>query len=251
MDIVGMPSGGPNIVGWPYALAPWRPEPSAPAASFDLYWRRLTTAGVPVGAWQLYGNFPVGALVDVPFNPVQDYHVEFSVISRSADGTPSELDPELGVRTTTLFNRQRAQVAGLDEHVPTVTLAPSVAQAEGTNEWIVFTPAPGNHAATLTDGEIWVEKSDDPAVHETWPITDSPWHRIPQKPYPCKLRYRWRNQSTEDAGSGRGVSAWSPYANAAEAGAAVPPPSPSEVLSTFSYDANDSRAGIQKGIVTE
>lgn len=249
MDIVAMPSGGPNVVGWPYALPPWRPAPTAPAASVDLYWRRLTTEGVPVGAWQLYGNFPVGTLVDVPFNPVQDYHVEFSQITRSADGTPSETDPELGVRMTTLFDRGRAQVAGIDEHVPTVTLAPAVAKAEGTDEWVVFTPAPDAHGATVTDGTVRVQKADDAAAFIDYPVPASPSHRIRQEGYACTIKYRWRNQSSEDAGNGRGVSAWSPAAPAAEAGAAAPPPPASEVVQTFDYDPADSRAGIERGIV--
>jgi hypothetical protein len=106
MDIVGMHSGGANIVGWPYALPRWQPAPSAPAASVDVYWRRVLPTGIVASRWQLLGNFSLYAQVDFPFTPDTDHYVEFSSVSRSADGTPSVSDPEDGVRMSVPFNRE-------------------------------------------------------------------------------------------------------------------------------------------------
>lgn len=106
MDIVAMSSGGANIVGWPYALPRWQPEPSAPAASVDVYWRRILPTGIVASGWQVLGNFSLYAAVDFPFTPDTDHYVEFSSISRSADGTPSASDPEDGVRMSIPFHRE-------------------------------------------------------------------------------------------------------------------------------------------------
>jgi hypothetical protein len=102
----------------------------------------------------------------------------------------------------------------------------------------------------LTGCDLHVQKAADATVFDEWLLLAvSSSHRIDQKTYPSKIKYRWRNQSTEDAGNGRGVSAWSPLANAAELGAGTPDPSPSTVLPTYDPDPDDSRAGSGHGVI--
>ncbi|HEY0004538.1 MAG TPA: phage tail protein [Pyrinomonadaceae bacterium] len=131
-----------------------------------------------------------------------------------------------------------ASVAGVDEHVPTVTLAAMVSKIEAREDWLIITPAPDAYGATLTHGEIHIEKSDDADAFEVWPMDAGPTHVIPQKPYECEIKYRWHNGSAEDAGNGVGWSDWSPNATAAKIG--DPIQTPGEALDGFDFDPNDS-----------
>lgn len=248
MDLIAKDSGGHNLVAREQAEPHWYPAATAPAARVQV-WKR--NADQPPSAAVYVGTFEPGARVEIDFNPAFDRNVLLGTISLSADGTPSVTRLEDAVWAELIFERTSAPVGGIDAHVPTVTAAPTVAKAEAVDEWVVFTPAPDAYGATLTDGEIKVEKVDDASAYEVLPVPVSPHHRLAQKPYPCVISYRWRNQSSEDAGNGRGWSDWSPGAGGAEIGAPVPPPPVGGVLSTFTYDPNDSRAGIEVGVIAE
>jgi hypothetical protein len=220
------------------------------AHEVEMFLQELDAQGVPVGVAETLGRHAPDAKIVIRYTPVSpDRKVRVYAVAYSADGVADQQELRYATQATVLFNRPTVSVSGIDEHVPTVTLAPTVTKTEGFDEWVVFTPAPDAYGATVTDGEVWVEKADDATVHETWPVAVAPTHRVPQKAFASKMRYRWRNQSAEDAGDGRGWSAWSPYQTAAEIGAAVPPPPASDALTTFVYDAADSRAGIDRGVI--
>lgn len=147
-----------------------------------------------------------------------------------------------------------AAAAGIDEHVPAVALAPIIAKAVASDVWVVLTPMPDSNGATLTDCEIRVEKADHPTIFTVWPEAPGPTHRIDQTAYPAKVSYLYRNQSAEELtpGNGRSWSAWLPKADAAQIGAAVPPPpaaGPGGAPETFEPDPGDSRAGIQREVL--
>lgn len=247
MDIVSRRSGGQNIVSRPQARPNWYRGATAPAARAQV-WKR--NADQPPAAAVMVGVFELGQEYKLDYNPATDRNVVLGLNPLSADGTPCFTRPEDFVWAELPVERATVPVAGLDEHVPTVTLPPTIAKEDGADRWVVLTPAPDAYGATLTDGEIWVEKADDPAVY--WgniPIGTNALHIVGQENYPAKVRYRWRNQSSEDAGNGRGWSDWSPYADAAGAGDADQPPPVGDALTSFTFDANDSRAGIEKGVI--
>ena len=118
-----------------------------------------------------------------------------------------------------------APVGGLPEHVPTVTEEPTVARADDFN-WMVFTPAPAAYGTGTYRGEIRVRKADELAVETIWAIPVAGFHAITRTPYAALISYRWVNSSQEDAGQGRGVSAWSPEADGPALGDDTGLPSP-------------------------
>jgi hypothetical protein len=223
----------------------WQPDETVPAALIHVYRRErdeVPTAG------QIVGSYVPGQRVPLDFNPTRDRNVLFGAVTISAENVPSvsRLDDAPWVETP--FERERVAVAGLDEHVPTVTLAPTISRAV-TEEWIVFTPAPDAYGATVTDGEVRVRKASDDSMVATYPVPVSPSHRIEQPAFDCHVDYRWRNQSSEDLGSGRGWSDWSAVANAAGSSNATQPDPSSSVVATFEYDVNDSRNGHETGVI--
>jgi hypothetical protein len=245
MDLILKPSGGQNIVLRSQALLRYYPPATTHPVSVELFWRKV---GQKPGEALLVGKFSPGADIKIPYNPLTDGNIIFLTRSWSASGVPDVSSLDDAVSATLLVNPTLVSVSGIDEHVPMVTLAPTIAKAGGSDTWVVLTPAPDAFGATITDGEVRIEKAADATVFEIQPISDSPTHNIDQKPYASKISYRWRNQSTEDLGDGRGWSTWSPQANAAEIGAAIPPPSVSDAISTFTYDTHDSRAAIEREV---
>ncbi|MDT5061536.1 MAG: hypothetical protein QOH63_1995 [Acidobacteriota bacterium] len=245
MDIVAKDSGGINIVAREEAIPRYYPPATTHPVSVDLHWRKV---GQKPGEALHVGSFAPGATVKLPYNPLTDGDLIFSTRSWSANNVPDVSSLEDAYTRPLTVNPNIVSVGGIDEHVPTVTLAPTIAKASATDAWIVLTPAPDAYGATITDGQLRIEKADDASIFEVQPISDSPTHQIDQKPYASKISYRWRNQSTEDAGGGRGWSAWSPQSSAAEIGASVPPPPVSTAISTFTYDAHDSRAAIEREV---
>ena len=250
MNIVARRSGGQNVIGRPQARPNWYRPAGAPAARAQV-WKR--NADQAPSAAVLVGVFELGKEYSFDFNPVADRNVLLGVNPLAADGTPSFSRPEDFVWAELVVSRDHAAAAGLDDDVPTVTLAPTVAKSDVSDVLIVLTPAPDAYGATLTDCEIRVEKADDATVFTVWPEAPGPTHRIDQTAYPAKVSYRYRNQADEDGpDGGRGWSAWSPKTDAAEIGAAVPPPPASGAggaLETFEPDPEDSRAGIRREIV--
>lgn len=248
MNIVGMPSGGNNIVGWPFAVPRWYPPATAPAARVQV-WKH--NSGQPVSEATLVATAEPGQRVEIEFNPVTDRNVVLRTVSFSASGTPSVSNLEDAVAAEVIFERDMAVVLGNDEHVPQVTAAPSISKVENASDWIIFTTLPDADAGTLKVGRLRIRKADELAVERILYIPVAGFHRIEQTGYPAVIDYAWQNQANEDVGEGRGWSEWSPTADAAEAGAAVQPPPPAEVLPTVTFDANDSMQAIERGVIIQ
>lgn len=229
-------------------VAPYYPPATVGAARVEV-WVRNKDRGVDAAV--KVGEFRPGSDVDFNVGALGARDLLVATVSVSAGGVPSISDLNHADWHELNFTPGTGTAAGFDEHVPTVTVAPTIAKAEGGDQWIVFTPAPDDNGATLIGCDIHVEKASDAAVFDLWQMLPAgSSQRIDQKAYPCKIKYRWRNQSAEDAGDGRGVSAWSPQANAAEIGAGAPDPAPSTVLPTYDPDPFDSRAGIERDVLT-
>lgn len=229
-------------------VAPYYPPATVGAARVEV-WVRSKGKGVDTAI--MIGVFKPGADLDFGVDSASARDLLVAAIPVSAGGTPGVSDLNHAVWHELNYEPSTGTAAGFDENVPEVSEAPTIAKADTADEWIVFTPAPDAYGATLTGCDIHVEKASDASVFDLWqmlPVGSS--HRIDQKAYACRIRYRWRNQSPEDAGQGRGVSAWSPYANAAEIGSGSPDPSPSAVLPAFDPDPHDARAGIQTDVLT-
>lgn len=236
----------------PQARAPWQPAATVDAHVVEVWYQEIDAGGALVGSPIFFNTFTPPAAVSIHFATLTAAKtLRVWAMPVAADGTRGY--PELRFAPSEDFpiTGDSANVLAADEHVPTVTLAPTITKADGADDWIVLTRAPGDYGSTLTDGEIRVEKADDAAVFEVWPVPVSPQHRIAQKPFACIVSYRWRNQSAEDAGGGRGWSAWSPAAAAAEVGAAVPPQPVGVALATFVYDDNDSRAAVEREAIMQ
>jgi hypothetical protein len=241
---LGQPSAVARILA---GMPRYIPTPTVQPSHARVFMRDATVA--PKDA-QYMGDVAPGQTFDIESTPLAGRDVLVGLQSVSPDGTlnPTLLD-DLSWQPLN-YTPTTATVAGFDAHVPTVTTAPTIAKAENSDEWIVFTPAPDDNGSTLTGCDLHVQKAADATVFDEWMLLAvSSSHRIDQKTYPSKIKYRWRNQSTEDAGNGRGVSAWSPLANAAELGAGTPDPSPSTVLPTYDPDPDDSRAGSGHGVI--
>jgi hypothetical protein len=248
MDLVCKRSGGKNVVGRPQGRPAWYPTATAPVAQVEVYWKYDDEAPAAARLIDVFGQGQLGSL---HYNPTTDKNIQLATISISPSGTRSVRDLADAVWVTVLFARTATAVAGLDAHVPTVTIAPSVATAPGTlDQWLVFTPAPDANGATLTNGEIRVEKADDATVYEVWGIPVVAQWQIPKKAYACNIKYRWRNQSSEDSGNGRGWSSWSPNQSGAQSGSATPDPPASTVMPTFVFDPHDSLNGLSRGVIT-
>lgn len=246
MTLRDQEGGGAVLLLRDSSMPSYFPEPTTGAARVEL-WARDANKGIDT-AFKVAEGKPGGGF-SIPTAVLTNRDLLFTTISFSASGVPSS-DLARATWQTLSVTANAGTAAGLDGHVPTVTEAPVVAKAVTADEWVVFTPMPDAYGATLTGCDIHVEKASDSSVFEVWemlPVGAS--HRIEQKAYASKIRYRWRNQSAEDAGNGRGVSAWSPFANAAEIGAGTPNPAPGTVLSTFDPDPADSRAGIETGVI--
>jgi hypothetical protein len=248
--------GGIAVVLRDANVAPYYPPAAVGAARVEVWVR---SKGKGVDAAVKIGDFRPGSEVDFGVDSVGARDLLVATVSVSSGGTPSISDLNHAEWHELNYEPLTGTAAGFDEHVPTVTEAPTIAKADNSNDWIVFTPAPDDNGATLTGCDIHVEKASDATVFDLWqmlPVGSS--HRIDQKAYPCKIKYRWRNQSSEDAGNGpgivagdgRGISAWSPQSNAAEIGAGAPDPAPSAILPTFDPDPHDARAGIQTDVLT-
>lgn len=238
--------GGVSLVLRDQDEPPYYPAATVGAARVEV-WTRNRDKGVDSAI--KVGEFKPGGEVDFNVGALGSRDLLVATVSYSGSNIPSVSDLNHADWREINFTPSSATAAGFDEHVPTVTLAPTIAKAPNSDEWIVFTPAPDEYGATLTGVDIHVEKASDSSVFEVWQmLAAGSSHRIDQKAYPCKIKYRWRNQSAEDAGDGRGVSAWSPQAAAAEIGG-TPNPAPSTVLTTFDPDPEDSRAGVHKVVL--
>jgi hypothetical protein len=241
-------SGGAVLLLRDASTPYYYPAPSVGAARVVLYAR---DKGKGVDTAFIVAEGKPGGEFSIPYAALTGRTLLFATVTYSATGTPSVSNLEHADWQELDVAANTGTAAGFDEHVPTVTTAPTITKAENSSEWIVFTPAPDDNGSTLTGCDIHVEKSSDATVFDDWlmlPASSS--HRIDQKTFACRIKYRWRNQSTEDAGTGRGISAWSPTATAAEIGAAIPNPSPSSILTTFDPDPNDARAGRETGVLT-
>jgi hypothetical protein len=247
MDMTARDQGGGGVVllARDSSQPHYFPEPTAAAARVELY-ARDASKGIDA-AFKVAEGKPGGEF-SVPNAVLVGRDVLFATISYSASNTPSTDLARANWQPLTV-SASTGTAAGIDEHVPAVTLAPTVTKSDAGNFWLILTPMPDDFGATLTDCEIWAEKASDATVHTTWPEAPSPSHLIQQTAYAAKVRYRFRNQSDEDDGNGRGWSAWSPYSNAAEIGAGVPDPSPTTALATFDPDPGDSRAPVHKVVL--
>jgi hypothetical protein len=222
------------------------PAPTTGAARVVMYARDkgkgvdtafIATEGKPGGAFAM------------PYAALTGRDLLFATVTYSASGTPSVSDLEHADWQELSVIANTANAAGIDEHVPSQPPDPIVTKAESADQWIVLTQFPSQYASTLTDCQIQVTKADDATVFTPWNFAPAPTHRIDQTAYPAKIKVRFRNQSTEDAGDGRGWSPWSNEVTAAEVGAAVPPPPAGGTLGTFDPDPMDSRAGIERGVI--
>lgn len=230
-----------------FNVAPYYPPATVGAAWVEV-WVRNKDRGVDAAV--KVGVFKPGSDVDFNVGALGSRDLLVTAIPFSAAGVPSVSDLNHADWHELNFTPSAATAAGFDEHVPEVSEAPTVTKSDNADEWIVFTPAPDAYGATLTGCDVYVEKASDATVFEVWPMGVAYNHRIDQKTYACRIRYRWHSQSPEDAGDGRGVSAWSPYSNAAEIGAGSPDPSPSTILPSFDPDPHDARAGVQTDVLT-
>jgi hypothetical protein len=250
MDLILRPSGGRNIVLRPQARATWYPTATVDAHEVEVFWQELDADGMALGAPLSLGLHAPDARVTISYNPVSpDRKVRVYARAFSASGVPDVAELRDATQATVLFERTTVAVGGIDEHVPTVTLAPTIAKAEGTTDWIVITPAPSVFAATVKYGEIRVEKASDASVFEVWGLSVSKQERIPQKAFPCKISYRWWNQSGEDAGNGEGWSDWSPQADAPEEGNDSSLPAAGAAVTDVDFDPGGSMAGIERGVI--
>lgn len=248
MDLIARDSGGTNLVVREQAAPRYQSAATAPAASVELH---VHHSDRPASTSTLVGVFAPGQQrIPVTFNPVTDKDLVFRTISISPSGTRSVSNLEDAPARGLNFQRSSSAVLGVDPHVPAVTKAASIAQA-GEAQVYVFLPAPDDYASTLTDGEIRLVKADDPNVSIVWQVPVTPSWLLPQPGFPTNISYRWRNQSAEDADGGRGWSAWSPATPLVEAGSSTPALPPTDVLSTFEYDPNDSRAARTKGVIAQ
>lgn len=102
MGILLKPSRGVSLILRPQSRARWYPEPTAPAATVDVWMR---SADRPTHEAQFLGNFLVGQTVPLPFTPDVDRNLVFHLNSRSTDGTPYASSLEDMVQATLLFKR--------------------------------------------------------------------------------------------------------------------------------------------------
>lgn len=252
MDLVLKKSGGQNVVLRPQARAPWQPPATVDPHQAEVFYQELDPGGALVGSPISVGRFAPTAEVSIPYNPVEASRtVRVYVMPYGPDGTPGYSSLRDAPQADVLFSRDTAAAGGLDAQVPTVTKAPAVAKG-GPEEFLVFTPAPDAHGATVTDGEIRLRRPGTlAAVGLPWPITNGPSHRIPQPAFDVKVSYRWRNQAEQDAGGGRGWSAWSPDADGAGAGSSAQPAPAAAANDDFTYDEFDSRKGIERAVIEQ
>jgi hypothetical protein len=78
-------------------------DATAPASTVDVWWRYKSEA---VQACRFAGNFPVGQLGSIPFNPDREENVIFHLVSKSADGVPSVIDLEDAVQVELVIARE-------------------------------------------------------------------------------------------------------------------------------------------------
>lgn len=239
---LGQPSAVARVLaGFPRHL----PAPSVAPASVRVYAR---TADQKPNDAMLVAEVAPGMPFELSDTPLAQRDLLFGAMSVSIYGTINPATKEDLIWHPLNYTPTTATAAGFDPHVPVVTKAPTVAKAETADEWVIFTPAPDAYGSTVTDGELRVRKADDLSPVVTYAVAAAPSQRVAQTPFDAKVDYRWRNQSAEEAGDGRGWSAWSPAADAAGLGSSPPPPA-SAVADTFVYDENDSRAGTTRGVL--
>jgi hypothetical protein len=249
MDLVLKRSGGQNVVLRPQARAAWLPAATVDAHYVEVFYQELDEAGALVGSPIPHGRYDPRAEVSIPYNPAAaERDVLVYVMPHAADGTPGYSSLRDAPQFVVPFARETAAAGGIDEAAPGVTKAPTVAKA-GAEEFLVFTPAPDAHGATVTDGEIRLRRAGTLALVSTWTIPSGPSHRIPQPAFDVEVSYRWRNQFR--GGGSEGWSAWSPDSPGAGAGSAAQPPPAGEANADFIYDEFDSRAGIERTVLEQ
>lgn len=101
-------------------------------------------------------------------------------------------------------------VAGPNLHVPTIGAAPTVTKDDAGPNWIINAPKPSAHGLPITGHEIRLY-SDSACTTLVRTIVGSLEGRtyVPQTSANGYFKYRWRNDSLEDAGGGAGWSALS------------------------------------------
>jgi hypothetical protein len=251
LQLLGDSSGGHNIVGEAKSRPPYNPAPTVDAAWVEVYYQYRGEDGLLVGALIPLGRFAPTARVSLPENTTGLIRLSVFTVPYNAHGVPAVDDPLLGERLDIDPDRPAptTTAAGLDEAVPTVTKAPTVAKA-GAEMFLIFTPAPDAHGATVTDGEIRLRRAGTlEAVGQPWTIPSGPSHHVPQPAFDVEVSYRWRNQFR--GGGSEGWSAWSPDAPGAGAGSASQPPPAGAANEDFIYDEFDSRAGIERTVLEQ
>lgn len=252
MDLILRPSGGQNVVLRPQARPAWYPTGTVDAHQVEVFWQELDADGRAVGAPVSFGKFAADAVVSIPYNPVSaDAKVRIYAVSYSASGVPDVAELRDAVQATVLFSRTATPVGGIDEHVPVITGLPVVSKATDNSELLlVFIPAPEN-AATLMGTRIRLTKADDPEAFQVWEFAAGPSHYVPQPAYDVTVAVSLQNGADEDVGNGRGWSLWSEEV-AANGLANLVQPTPALVVNeTFTYDPDDRRAPIQRGVIAE
>ena len=240
MNIIARRSGGRNIIARPQALPDWQPEASVNPVEVEIHYRELNADGSFAGVPILVGRFAPGAEIRLPYTPLSDKKLTVYKNEISADGTRRYSSLKDAEVAGLLIDRSMVAPAldSVDEHVPLVTVAPTVTKSDNSDDWIIFFPKPDDYGYTLTAAEVRVVRaSDDFEVTKR-----SGWLeqtlRIPQPAFDCQISYRWQNNSIEDAGDGRGWSAWSPETLAAGLGSATPI-QPEADVTEFDADPND------------
>lgn len=102
---------------------------------------------------------------------------------------------------------------GVDSHVPILGAAAIINKDDAGPSWVIYTPKPSANGGTVTDVELFLYSDSDalPAslVRGNIPGNLSGRSVLAQTADSGYFRYRWRNQSQEDIGNGRGWSALS------------------------------------------
>jgi len=114
----------------------------------------------------------------------------------------------------------------LDPHVPGLGDVATITKDEASPSWIIYTPKPAIYGATITDLELWqYSDSGGTTLIRSHIGNLSGRSVLAQTVADAYFRYRWRNKSLEDIGSGRGWSELSGVSSvAAGTGSGTPPP---------------------------
>jgi hypothetical protein len=241
MDIIAEPSRGLNIVAESKALAPYFPAATVDAAFVEVFWQEVDEeTDALIGVPNTLGRMPRGAAGSFQYTPVANKKVRLFALPYNAFGVPA-VDELEDATTHDIDFSTEATAPGLDSvdaHVPLVTVAPTVTKAENTDDWVIFYPKPDDYGYSLVASEVQVRRDSDDVVISTPPNGVSNRIQLAQAAFDCKVRYRWQNNSMEDAGDGRGWSDWSPDTAAPGLGSATAI-APETTVTAFVSDPHD------------